>query len=249
MHTLLLLLLLLLLRCCERLLARSRSEIVTLTTAPRGAATLQLQSLRHRGSTAPVTGGPVASSEFKTKRLPIVAHMRTTAWPPPWRVVEADGSRTPRMTTTLPHYARPLPHEEAHTLWQRNIGEWFASHAAAHATRGGQLPSSVAAGCPQSCGPMGVCHAELGACVCSSGWAGELCTEREEWACNAADGRYLWTRCAGRCDTRYGQCYCGERGTYSERPLLQCEPKGIERVVTPWKVHDRSPMTPFPHDP
>jgi hypothetical protein len=50
----------------------------------------------------------------------------------------------------------------------------------------------------------------------------------------------MWSRCAGRCDERYGYCYCGERGTYPERPLLQCEPVGIEKHISPWHVDGRN---------
>ena len=50
----------------------------------------------------------------------------------------------------------------------------------------------------------------------------------------------MWSRCAGACDDRYGYCYCGARGTYADRPLLQCEPIGIENHVKPWKVDGRN---------
>ena len=73
-------------------------------------------------------------------------------------------------------------------------------------------------------------------CHCSSGSQGQACELPQVWECNAADGRYIWTRCAGACDTRYGHCHCGARGVYPQRPLLQCEPRGIERVIKPWKL-------------
>ena len=50
----------------------------------------------------------------------------------------------------------------------------------------------------------------------------------------------MWSRCAGECDTRYGYCYCGERGAYPHRPLLQCEPIGIEDLISPWRVDGRN---------
>ena len=75
---------------------------------------------------------------------------------------------------------------------------------------------------------------------------GERCELEEKWECNPPDGRYMWTRCAGECDTRYGHCYCGRRGSFPDRPLLQCEPIGIEKVVRPWRVTRLNSLERFP---
>ena len=140
---------------------------------------------------------------------------------------------------TLPLYARPLPADEVRLLWRPAVGEWLAMHVP------GPLPDAAAAaprlrGCPMGCGGEGTCNHALGICECSSGRRGAACEAEERWECNAADGRYMWSRCAGECDTRYGYCYCGRRGAFPHRPLLQCEPVGIEKVVRPWRVDGRN---------
>ena len=106
---------------------------------------------------------------------------------------------------TLPLYARPLPADEVRRLWRPAIGAWLASHVP------GPVPEAAAAprlrGCPAGCGGEGTCNHALGTCECSSGRRGAACEAEERWECNAADGRYMWSRCAGECDTRYGCCY------------------------------------------
>ena len=76
--------------------------------------------------------------------------------------------------------------------------------------------------------------------LAAQGRRGPRCEAEETWRCNADDGRYLWSRCAGECDTRRGYCYCGARSIHPDRPLLQCEPIGIEKLVSPWKVDPRN---------
>ena len=95
-------------------------------------------------------------------------------------------------------------------------------------------------GCNGGCGADGSCDALLGVCRCSTGHTGEHCEQSERWRCNADDGRYLWSRCAGECDERHGYCYCGARSVHPDRPLLQCEPIGIEKQVSPWKLDGRN---------
>ena len=105
---------------------------------------------------------------------------------------------------TLPLYAQPLLADEARLLWRPAVGEWLASHVP------GALPGAAATprvrSCPAGCGGEGTCNHALGTCDCSSGRRGVACEAEERWECNADDGRYLWSRCAGECDTRY--CYC-----------------------------------------
>ena len=142
----------------------------------------------------------------------------------------------------LPVHAKPLPEDEARLLWRPEAGTWLSFYVASPVPA--RTPASQATatlrGCPGGCGGEGTCHHELGQCVCSSGRRGAACEREERFECNAPDGRYMWSRCAGACDTRYGYCYCGARGAFPERPLLQCEPVGIERVVTPWRLEGRN---------
>jgi hypothetical protein len=136
-----------------------------------------------------------------------------------------------------PLHDRHLSADEAKVLWREPIGTWLTSHVGAEVPSNRALPQR---GCAESCGSHGSCNEQLGVCQCTSGWAGSACSRRQEWPCNAPDGRYLWSRCAGECDTRYGYCYCGKRGTYADRQLIQCEPRGIERALTPWKLDPRN---------
>ena len=138
----------------------------------------------------------------------------------------------------LPPHARPLPLDEARALWRPEIGGWLASYAPQH--RRARHTHTTLRGCGAGCGGEGTCDEERGVCQCTSGWRGARCEERERWSCNAADGRYLWSRCAGACDERYGYCLCGSRGAHPERPLLQCEPIGIEAQVRPWQLDRRN---------
>ena len=106
---------------------------------------------------------------------------------------------------TLPLYARPLPADEVRLLWRPAVGEWLATHVP------GAVPDAAAAprlrGCPVGCGGEGTCNHALGTCECSSGRRGAACEAEEQWECNAADGRYMWSRCAGECDTRCDYYY------------------------------------------
>lgn len=119
---------------------------------------------------------------------------------------------------------RPLHPDEAAFLWK----PIFSRMPTQTATLPRQLLMPL--GCRDGCGDHGICNEHLGTCQCSSGWSGPHCQLRRHWQCNAADGKYLWSRCSGHCDTRFGYCLCGPRSTYPERPLLQCEPRGIEKA-------------------
>ncbi len=145
--------------------------------------------------------------------------------------------------THAPRHMLSLPRNEAAAIWRPVVGRWLASHV-------GRRPSSRPApplpGCPGGCGADGSCNAVLGECSCSSGSTGTACGRREHWECNAADGRYMWSRCAGACDRSRGYCYCGERGTYPGRQLVQCEPIGIEGVIRPWQVDPKNAAERFP---
>ena len=118
--------------------------------------------------------------------------------------------------------------DEARALWRPEIGGWLASYAPRH--RRTRLTHTTLRGCGAGCGGEGTCDEERGVCQCTSGWRGARCEERERWSCNAADGRYLWSRCAGACDERYGYCLCGSRGAHPERPLLQ--EQALDRMWT-----------------
>ena len=135
-------------------------------------------------------------------------------------------------------HTRPLHADESTAIWQPRIGSWLTRHVGMQVTSRSLVQRWV--GCAGGCGDHGSCNAQLGTCQCTSGWMGDRCDIEQRWECNADDGRYLWTRCAGECDKRYGHCYCGARATYPDRPLLQCEPRGIEREIQPWKVDARN---------
>ena len=173
---------------------------------------------------------------------PHAAPDMTLSPPPATPIAWPAASLSAEQLQGLPLHARPLPEEEARQLWQPEPGTWLSFFVASPvpARRHSSRTMSTLRGCPGGCGGEGTCHHELGQCICSSGRRGAACEQEERWECNAPDGRYMWSRCAGECDTRYGYCYCGARGAFPERPLLQCEPIGIERVVSPWKVEGRN---------
>ena len=141
-------------------------------------------------------------------------------------------------------HVRPLPLHQSSAIWQPAVGRWLTEHVGSRIEGPPSLPPMRA--CPGGCGTDGVCDALLGICRCVSGRAGVRCEREERWRCNADDGRYLWSRCAGECDTRRGYCFCGARGAYPDRPLLQCEPIGIEKVLMPWKLDNRNKPERFP---
>ena len=150
---------------------------------------------------------------------------------------------TPASAAWRTHYTRALPLAEAERLWKPKVGSWLASNVGRIA-----LPSQQPAlrGCHGGCGTAGICDELFGVCHCSSGHTGLRCERKERRRCNPTDGRYMWSRCAGACDERYGHCYCGTRGAYSDRPLLQCEPIGIEKHISPWKLDARNQRERFP---
>ncbi|KAL1512024.1 hypothetical protein AB1Y20_005299 [Prymnesium parvum] len=199
---------LLLLRCVERTLVRPHTTILQETARPHS-------HLSVAAAVPPVSPPP--------SRVAAIAH-------------PADGrSQDP----SLPRYLRPLDAVEARELWRDEVGGWLATHAPALVASADVTPPrsrSQLRGCRAGCGGNGTCQEDVGVCHCRSGWEGEACERRKAWQCNADDGRYLWSRCAGECDTRYGYCYCGARAKFPRRPLLQCEPRGVEKVITPWKT-------------
>ena len=117
-----------------------------------------------------------------------------------------------------PLHARPLSPDEVTAIWQEGVGGWLAANVGRHVHC---KPSYRPQSCSGGCGEHGVCNEASGSCHCSSGWRGRTCELEDQWACNAPDGRYLWSRCAGECDQRYGYCFCGGRALYPDRPLLQ----------------------------
>lgn len=135
----------------------------------------------------------------------------------------------------VPFSSLPLDAVAAATTWQPQLGLWLSQHVAASVNMS-RYPAHGLLNCGHGCGNHGTCNEHLGACQCSSGFVGSHCQRRQHWQCNAADGRYLWSRCSGTCDTRYAYCHCGARARYPERPLLQCEPRGMEKVVSPWQL-------------
>ena len=143
---------------------------------------------------------------------------------------------------SIPHLIHnyPLAADEAALIWKPHVGTWLTSNVGQVVDASTRANFSPFTGCPNGCGSTGTCDERLGVCRCSSGSTGPRCEETQRWTCNSPDGRYMWSRCAGECDERYGYCYCGQRATYPDRPLLQCEPIGIEDQVSPWKLDPRN---------
>ena len=213
------------LRCAERALSRASQPDAVVRRVP---ARLKLQS-RH-------TNLPIEEDSVLLSPPPSAAR---SALPPATerlgrvRGAAASHSVSHRVTAgdsmqgRAPHN-RPVPTDEVMAIWRAEVGGWLASHVGQREHQSGVYNPH---GCPHGCGAHGRCNEHTGRCQCSSGWQGERCELEEHWECNAPDGRYLWSRCAGECDRRYGYCHCGRRSLNPQRPLLQCEPIGIELLV------------------
>ena len=109
---------------------------------------------------------------------------------------------------------RPTLHQPPHQRWAPSL--WTPSP------------------CPANCSSHGVCNLDVGECACELGFAGDDCSQRDEFPCNIPEGDELVSRCAGRCDDTELKCYCGG-GKYPRRAMFQCEFKGVGRSK-PWKA-------------
>ena len=210
--------------------------VMTMRTRTAVALILALVTLRMSERLQAILSGPSGVSTFDFE--PAVAMFM-----PAERQTVSEPIYSGYPLIGRPLHARPLKSDEAATIWQPHIGNWLSNNVG---RKMGRAAPPAVRGCPGGCGTDGTCDAMLGVCRCVSGRTGAHCERDEHYRCNADDGRYLWSRCAGECDTRHGYCYCGSRGTYPDRPLLQCEPIGIEKEVAPWKVEPRNAAERYP---
>ena len=135
--------------------------------------------------------------------------MRLTAAPvPPLRLTAATTTFTTTTSTTVTH---PRRQKAASGLRQPPPRPSAARGVVAQSS---SLPSSLprparhdrarglwsASPCPANCSSHGVCNLDVGECVCELGYAGDDCSERDEFPCNIPEGDELVSRCAGRCE-------------------------------------------------
>ena len=135
--------------------------------------------------------------------------MRLTAAPvPPLRLTAATTTFTTTTSTTVTH---PRGQKAASSLRQPPPRPSAARGVVAQSS---SLPSSLprparhgrarglwsASPCPANCSSHGVCNLDVGECVCELGYAGDDCSERDEFPCNIPEGDELVSRCAGRCE-------------------------------------------------
>ena len=135
--------------------------------------------------------------------------MRLTAAPvPPLRLTAATTAITTTTSTTVTH---PRRQKAASSLRQPPPRPSAARGVVAQSSslpsslprpaRHGRAPSLWSASpCPANCSSHGVCNLDVGECVCELGYAGDDCSERDEFPCNIPEGDELVSRCAGRCE-------------------------------------------------
>ena len=127
------------------------------------------------GRPAPTAAAPTAAADAAANRphRQIAATLRHPPPPSAARGVAAQSSSLP--SSLPPDSTLPRP---PHHSWAPSL-------------------------CPANCSSHGVCNLDVGECACELGFAGDDCSQRDEFPCNIPEGDELVSRCAGHCDDTY----------------------------------------------